>query len=50
MEDFTMETMPARFAELGDLHAGMDDNAFDITPLLEWSERDERDLDLGDAP
>ncbi|HEY2042710.1 MAG TPA: non-homologous end-joining DNA ligase [Jatrophihabitans sp.] len=50
MEDFTVETMPARFAELGDLHAAIDDEAFDITPLLEWSERDEHDHDLGDAP
>jgi len=50
MQDFTMATMPARFAELGDLHAGIDDTPFDISELLEWSERDERDLDLGDAP
>jgi hypothetical protein len=45
-----MATMPARFAELGDLHAGIDDSPFDISELLEWSERDERDHDLGDAP
>jgi DNA ligase D len=50
MEDFTMETMPARFAELGDVHAGIDDSPFDIGELLEWSERDEREHDLGDAP
>jgi DNA ligase D len=48
--DFTIATMPARFAELGDLHAAIDDVHFDIAPLLEWSERDERDHDLGDAP
>ena len=49
-EDFTMATMPARFAELGDLHAGIDDAVWSIEPLLEWSERDERDRGLGDAP
>jgi DNA ligase D len=41
--DFTIETMPARFAELGDLHAGIDDAVFDIAPLLEWADRDERE-------
>jgi DNA ligase D-like protein (predicted polymerase) len=40
--DFTMATVPARFAELGDLHAGIDDAVFSIEPLLEWAERDER--------
>jgi hypothetical protein len=35
--------MPARFSELGDLHAGIDDAVFDFTPLLEWAERDERE-------
>ena len=50
MEDFTMASMPGRFAELGDVHAGIDDSPFDIGELLEWSERDERDHGLGDAP
>jgi len=49
-EDFTIATMPARFAKLGDLHAGIDDIRVDITPLLEWAERDERDHGLGEAP
>lgn len=40
-DDFTIATMPARFAEIGDLHAGIDDAVFDIAPLLEWAERDE---------
>jgi DNA ligase D len=40
--DFTMATVPARFAELGDLHAGIDDAVFSIDTLLEWAERDER--------
>jgi DNA ligase D len=50
MEDFTMATMPARFAELGDVHAGIDDTPFDISELLDWSERDEHELGQGDAP
>ena len=41
--DFTMYTMPARFAELGDLHAGIDDAVWSLEPLLEWAERDERE-------
>src|SRR5215218_1890188 len=40
--DFTMATVPARFAELGDLHVGMDDAVFRIDDLLEWAARDER--------
>ncbi|MBA2774851.1 MAG: DNA polymerase domain-containing protein [Nocardioidaceae bacterium] len=40
--DFTIATVPERFAALGDLHAGIDDAAFSLEPLLEWSERDER--------
>jgi DNA ligase D len=41
--DFTIATVPARFAELGDLHAGIDDDPFRIEPLLEWADRDARD-------
>jgi DNA ligase D len=41
-DDCTMATVPARFAELGDLHAGIDDAVFSIQTLLEWAERDER--------
>jgi DNA ligase D len=41
--DFTIATVPGRFAELGDLHAGIDEVAFSIEPLLEWAERDERE-------
>ena len=40
--DFTIFTMPSRFAELGDLHEGIDSEVFDIAPLLEWADRDER--------
>jgi DNA ligase D len=39
--DCTIATVPARFAKLGDLHAGIDDAVFDIAPLLEWADRDE---------
>jgi DNA ligase D len=39
--DFTMFTMPARFAQIGDLMADIDDHVFDIAPLLEWADRDE---------
>ncbi|MFZ2173838.1 MAG: non-homologous end-joining DNA ligase [Rhodococcus sp. (in: high G+C Gram-positive bacteria)] len=39
--DFTIATVPVRFAKLGDLHAGIDDAAFSLAPLLEWAERDE---------
>ncbi len=48
--DFTVATMPARFAELGDLHAGIDDIAFSLEPLLEMADRDENDHGLGDMP
>ena len=40
--ELTIATMPARFAELGDLHAGIDDAVFSLQPLLEWADRDER--------
>ncbi|MGD9531768.1 non-homologous end-joining DNA ligase [Pseudonocardia sp.] len=43
--DFTIATVPARFAELGDLHAGIDEAVFSIEPLLEWADRDARDGD-----
>jgi len=49
-DDFTIATMPARFARLGDLHAGIDDAVWDLQPLLEWADRDERDRGLGDMP
>jgi DNA ligase D len=41
--DFTIATVPERFAELGDLHAGIDEAVFDLAPLLEWADRDERE-------
>jgi len=48
-QDFTLRTMPARFAKLGDLHAAMDAEAHSLETLLELSARHGRD-GLGDAP
>jgi bifunctional non-homologous end joining protein LigD len=47
--DFTLATMPRRFAQLGDRHAGIDDTPGALQPLLELSARHERE-GLGDAP
>jgi DNA ligase D len=48
--DFTIGTVPDRFAELGDLHGGIDDAAYRLDTLLEWAERDEHEgaVDPGD--
>ena len=48
-QDFTIATVPPRFAELGDLHEGIDAAVFAIDVLLEWAERDAR-AGVGDAP
>jgi len=48
-EDFTLRTMPARFATIGDRHAGIDDSAGALDRLLELSARQEAE-GLGDAP
>jgi bifunctional non-homologous end joining protein LigD len=47
--DFTLATMPARFAAVGDRHAAIDEQPCSLDALLELSERDERE-GLGDAP
>jgi len=49
MEDFTIATMPPRFAKLGDLHAGIDEAVCDLRVLLEWVEREEAS-GVGEAP
>jgi DNA ligase D len=36
----TIATVPGRFAELGDLHKGIDDAAYSLDTLLEWADRD----------
>ncbi|HEY6017442.1 MAG TPA: non-homologous end-joining DNA ligase [Gaiellaceae bacterium] len=48
-EDFTIATMPARFAERGDVQAGIDDSLCDLRVLLEWVEREEAS-GVGEAP
>lgn len=48
-EEFTLRTMPARFAAVGDRHAGIDDAPGDLSLLLELSARQEAE-GLGDAP
>jgi bifunctional non-homologous end joining protein LigD len=47
--DFTLVTMPARFAKLGDRHGGIDDNPCSLDKLLELSARQEKE-GHGDAP
>ncbi len=41
--ELTIATVPERFAELGDLHEGIDDAVFSLETLLEWADRDERE-------
>jgi bifunctional non-homologous end joining protein LigD len=48
-EDFTLRTMPLRFAALGDRHTGIDDHPCELDKLLELSAVDEAQ-GLGDAP
>ncbi|MFI5770206.1 non-homologous end-joining DNA ligase [Streptomyces sp. NPDC051658] len=48
--DFDIRTMPKRYAEVGDVHADMDDHAFRLEGLLELADRDERERGLGDMP
>jgi DNA ligase D-like protein (predicted polymerase) len=48
-EDFTLRTMPARFAAIGDRHAEIDRRPCSLEPLLELSRKDEAS-GLGDAP
>jgi bifunctional non-homologous end joining protein LigD len=47
--DFTLATMPGRFAAVGDPHATLDDHPCSIEPLLELSKRQEKQ-GLGEAP
>jgi DNA ligase D-like protein (predicted polymerase) len=47
--DFTVLTVPARFAEQGDPHAKMDEAVGSLEKLFELAERDEAE-GLGDAP
>ena len=47
--DFTVATVPDRVAKLGDVGAGIDDQAFSLEPLLELVARHEAE-GQGDAP
>lgn len=49
--DFTIRTMPARYAQLGDLHADMDDHPAKLDGLMEMVARDQAaGLDEGALP
>jgi hypothetical protein len=47
--DFTLGTMPGRFARVGDRHAGIDEHPCSLERLLELSARQEHE-GQGDAP
>ncbi|HUR34290.1 MAG TPA: non-homologous end-joining DNA ligase [Vicinamibacterales bacterium] len=47
--DFTLRTMPARFAAVGDRHEAIDRHVCSLEPLLDLSARQEAE-GLGDAP
>jgi DNA ligase D-like protein (predicted polymerase) len=48
--DLTVRTVPPRVAAVDDPWAAIDDQAYDLGPLLEWFAKDERDAGLGDLP
>jgi DNA ligase D-like protein (predicted polymerase) len=48
-EDFTLRTLPARFAAIGDRHAAIDDHPCSLERALELSSRQEAE-GQGDAP
>ena len=47
--ELTIATMGARFAERGDLHAGIDDAVYSIEPLLEWADREDVEVPADDG-
>ncbi len=49
-DDFDIRTVPERYAAMGDPHAEIDKVSHDLTAVLEWYDRDERDLGLSDLP
>jgi DNA ligase D-like protein (predicted polymerase) len=49
LADFTMATVPKRFAEIGDPGAGIDDESFSLQPLLDLVAKHEA-AGLGEAP
>src|SRR5207237_10174025 len=48
-DDFTIASMPPRFAQRGDLHEGIDEAVCDLRVLLEGVEREEAE-GTGEAP
>jgi bifunctional non-homologous end joining protein LigD len=48
LHDFTLRTVPARYAKLGDVGAGIEERAYSLEPLLELVARHEAE-GLGDA-
>ncbi|MEV6110341.1 non-homologous end-joining DNA ligase [Streptomyces sp. NPDC051940] len=48
--DFDLRSMVTRFADVGDVHAGMEEQAFGLEGLLEMADRDEKERGLGDMP
>lgn len=48
--DFDLETMPGRYAELGDVHADMEEHRYGLEAVLELAEKLSRDERLGDLP
>ena len=48
--DFDITSMRRRFADLGDVHAGIDDAVCDLDAVFELAAHDEADRGLGDAP
>jgi len=49
IEDFPLDRYSARYREVGDLHAGIDESPGSLGVLLDWVARDEA-AGLGDAP
>jgi hypothetical protein len=49
LEDFTLRSVPERYASIGDVGAGIDEHAHSLEPLLDLVARHEAD-GLGDAP
>jgi DNA ligase D-like protein (predicted polymerase) len=47
--DFTIASLPPRYAQVGDLHARIDDAVCDLRVLLDWVEREEAE-GVGEAP
>ncbi|QNS03147.1 non-homologous end-joining DNA ligase [Streptomyces xanthii] len=48
--DFDIMTMPKRYADVGDVHARMDEERYSLEALLELADKDEKDRGLGDLP